>query len=215
MLKNIILILTGIIYFTGCYTVIEHPKLSVKDENGFSYTKDVAFYDDCGKCHTESEVKYYAAKSKVEPISTYHERDGFYAQRYYGAYNEYYNLPWWYTIPIERFRDDENYVPENSGRTSSNSDGGQVIYEGRNRDRNGDYDYPIPTYTSGSGSSTSSSTTSSSASSSTTSTRERVRTEDRNNNSDGTRQNSNSSENRQSSGSKSRNNDGGRSEKRR
>ncbi|MGE5399937.1 MAG: hypothetical protein ACM3S2_06020 [Ignavibacteriales bacterium] len=198
-------IVTVFSLLTGCYTVIEHPDLVNKDENGYTYSSKVYFYDDCASCHTEKEMSSFTKQERLamekahapeDNNGSYYFGDQYYYQtEYYGDYGYYYNYPWWYTVN----------PPEQHTRTKTRDihQDQAIEYNGRGRNNDGGRgdspttSAPTPTRSSNGGSSSGSGSTSTSVD---------------NNQGQQNRSSSSSSDNRNSSEQpKSRNNDGNRS----
>lgn len=172
---------------SGCYTVISHPDIATKDENGYSYHKQVNFYDDCQSCHTDMSDHKYVKKADASPVSTYHEQDSngyvssdnedsytndsyyddyyestpYYPTQYYGNYGYYYSRPWWYDVtPPDNSKAVEDYRQSNASQ-ARNNDGGRS----ETSTRGGGMTFTSPTQTTSGGSSTSSGSSSSSSNS--------------------------------------------------
>lgn len=138
------------------------------------------------------------------PKTEDYSSDQFYDDRYYGEYNSYYEIPWWFSIappPV--------YSSGGGGTTSGNKDGNRSqnsprdnTSERRIQDRGADRPVQVapPTRDTNSGSSTSSSGNSNSGNSSS-------RSGDSSSTNSSERNNRNSSDNER----QSRNNDGSRS----
>jgi hypothetical protein len=182
--------------FAGCYTVFIHPDLESKDDNGYTYNKDVKFYDDCSSCHKDISQDYVESPQilKAHPLYSsfgyFDYDDYYYNDSYYGGYGYYYNYPWWLDVtpPTNNIKS-EQYT---GGARNNSSERSETT---RERPRN--VDLPSPTVSSGS-SGTSETSTSSGTPSGTT-------TENKSANS------SNTSERSSSSSPGSRNNSGDRS----
>lgn len=151
---------------TGCYTVLEHPDVSSKDENGFVYNNDVAFYDDCGSCHSETDQAIMSTHPQM--YSTYRNQraddinyhDGYYSQGSFGDYGYYYDIPWWFEVSRSGSgsgdavtkQNDNTRARNNSGRNETNER--EVV---RSRNDGGGLNYTSPTRSSNSGSGSSNS----------------------------------------------------------
>lgn len=211
---------------SGCYTVIQHPDITTTDKNGYSYSQQVNFYDDCKSCHSNTDNHKYVKTTKgVTPVKTYHDTnetdngeyvnsDGFgeygyyddyytpyYTEQYYGNYGNYYSRPWWYDVAPPAPASASSKAVEDYRRSNArNNDGGRNEggrSEGYSHSGGGTTISSPTAVTTGSGGSTSSGASGSSGSSSSSST----------SSSSGSDNRSSSS----SSGSNSRNNDGQRS----
>ncbi|MCU7496952.1 MAG: hypothetical protein HF314_09130 [Ignavibacteria bacterium] len=130
--------------FSGCYTVVEHPDVQAKDENGYTYNSKVYFYDDCASCHTSTDRPGNMTQSEHLSMFKAHEEDevlldeGYYSEeyytgqyyyptQYYGDYGFYYQKPWWSNIT----------PPERTSRTRDRRDGQGIQYNGKSRDQEG------------------------------------------------------------------------------
>lgn len=167
---------------TGCYTILEHPDINSKDENGFVYHDDVKFYDDCNSCHNSSdqtivdselsessEPSMYRTHRNERPVRSYHG-DVYYSDSYYGDYDNYYNTPWWYEVSQSGSGKNQTNAKEKY-RTGSRENTGRNENErevSRSSNQGGGLNYTSPTRSSNrgsdssSGSSTSTETTKSS-----------------------------------------------------
>lgn len=147
----IILLVTPLMFLMqGCYTVVDHPDIETTDENGYSYTTKVYFYDDCNSCHTG--VDKYGNYTSVPGMSKAHASEEnqtnsagstvtsngqptgteiYVAEDYYeyyggeGGYSYYYNHPWWYDV----------HMP--SATTSSGKSGSSSKTAGKDRNASG------------------------------------------------------------------------------
>jgi hypothetical protein len=102
IMKTKMLFLTFILtFFSGCYTVLQHPDIENVDENGTVLYGEISYNDDCSKCH----------ESKYGDYTYDHDRYiDYYNQEYYltngNNYDSrnnwigYYNVPWWYTPSV-------------------------------------------------------------------------------------------------------------------
>ncbi|MGE5352890.1 MAG: hypothetical protein ACM3P0_12460 [Acidobacteriota bacterium] len=215
-----VLITAALSVLSGCYTVIEHPDVQAKDENGYTYNSKVYFYDDCASCHTDKEhqrqmvpsehLSMFKAHDDTAYDNGYYQEDGYYSDQYYypsqyyGDYGYYYNTPWWYTVT----------PPEDVTKTRGSNDRQAIQYNGRTRNqeggrssdtRNSDNNTRTPSVSSNSGGSYSGGSSSSSSTSSTN-------VQSGNNTNQNRGETRNTSDNKNSNEQpKSRNNEGGRS----
>lgn len=130
-------------FLPGCYTMLKHPDVSGKDEQG-AYTTSVYFYDDCATCHTgNSQIAGNFTRSEnLKPVNTYDhgsdQGDGYYdwydyygstpyyIDQYYGDYGYYYHRPWWYdAAPVIKERVTEFKKAEATASKGRNNDGGR------------------------------------------------------------------------------------------
>lgn len=144
-----VLISAALSVFSGCYTVIEHPDVQAKDENGFTYNSKVYFYDDCASCHSDKENQRQMTQNEHLSMFKAHDNtaydnsvDGsgyysddyyysdqyYYPTQYYGDYGYYYNTPWWYTVT----------PPAGATKTRDKNDRQATQYNGRSRNESGD-----------------------------------------------------------------------------
>jgi len=74
-------------YVVGCYTIIQHPKLSesVIQEKEF-FDENVLYIDDCSRCHDS----YYPYRSSY--VETYHAMPHDFD---YYKWEFFYDIPWW------------------------------------------------------------------------------------------------------------------------
>lgn len=136
-----VIIIAALSVLSGCYTVIEHPDVQGKDENGYAYNSKVYFYDDCGSCHTDMDHSRQLTQSEHLSMFKAHGNaaydngyysdqsysDQYYSTQYYGDYGYYYNTPWWYTVT----------PPEQVTKTRDAQNQG-IKYNGRSRKETGD-----------------------------------------------------------------------------
>lgn len=145
-----VLITAALSVLSGCYTVIEHPDVQAKDENGFTYNSKVFFYDDCSSCHTDKDhqrqltqnehLSMFKAHDDTAYDNNAYDNGGYnsedyyysdqyyYPTQYYGDYGYYYNTPWWYTVT----------PPAEVTKTRDNNGRQTVQYNGRSRNESGD-----------------------------------------------------------------------------
>lgn len=214
-------------FLPGCYTMLKHPDVSGKDEQG-AYTTSVYFYDDCATCHTgNSAIAGNFIKSEdLKPVNTYdHGSDQgdsyyewsdyygstpYYIDQYYGDYGYYYHRPWWYdAAPVIKERITEIKKIEASVSKGRDNDGGRNDRPGRGGSGTG-YNPTSPGTAISTGTSTGSSGDSGKKSGSTDSSRPSSGSSDRGNSTSSS--SSSGNDNRSSSGSSgARNNDSQRS----
>ena len=85
MRKKIAAIVALFIVFTGCYTVIKHPK--VIDAENPKFEHPVYFTDDCGSCHQNKAVSFAPMQQPYLPRLNYiHENE---------RWSYFYESPWW------------------------------------------------------------------------------------------------------------------------
>ncbi|MCU7498200.1 MAG: hypothetical protein HF300_02670 [Ignavibacteria bacterium] len=140
-----VLITAALSVFSGCYTVVEHPDVQAKDENGYTYNSKVYFYDDCASCHSDQQPQRQMTQSgehlsmfKAHEDTAYdngyyseeenYSEQYYYPTQYYGDYGHYYNTPWWYTVT----------PPGEVTKTRNNNDRQATQYNGRSRNESGD-----------------------------------------------------------------------------
>ncbi|HEX2963991.1 MAG TPA: hypothetical protein VHO43_19485 [Ignavibacteriales bacterium] len=145
-----VLITAALSVFSGCYTVVEHPDVQAKDENGYTYNSKVYFYDDCASCHSDQQpqrqmtqssehLSMFKAHEDTAYDNGYYSEDGnyseqhyseqyYYPTQYYGDYGHYYNTPWWYTVT----------PPGEVTKARNNNDRQATQYNGRSRNESGD-----------------------------------------------------------------------------
>ncbi|HEX2868819.1 MAG TPA: hypothetical protein VHO03_17395 [Ignavibacteriales bacterium] len=142
-----VLVTAALSVLSGCYTIIEHPDVQAKDENGYTYSNKVYFYDDCASCHedqnrlgqmTRSEhMAMFKAHDDTSYDNGYYDNGNednyysdqyYYPTQYYGDYGYYYNTPWWSTVT----------PPEDMTKTRDNNGRQTVQYNGRSRNESGD-----------------------------------------------------------------------------
>lgn len=219
--KNLLIavsLFSGVV-LAGCYTVIEHPDVTTKDENGYAQNNEVMFYDDCSSCHKNGDEHSYTAVDETEaessprPYNTYN--DGYYYDRgsyYYDDYGYsgtdmgyFYNIPWWYQFrPQQDASTVERGAKSSNGNTSSsvrNNGGGR----GEPQTRQGRMSDERPTVVVPTGSSGSTSSGSARSTSSNNNSSDNKSSDTR------TRNDNGSNERKSSDGSRTRDNGGGRS----
>lgn len=164
-------------FIAGCYTVVEHPDVVTKDENGYTYTEEVYFYDNCNSCHKEMAPRNYTAVEKLKMAKTHREEadgtgysedsrsrsdyyydgyynDSYYSSPYYGDYGYYYSYPWWYNVaPVVSSDSEKDRKTASEYKGSRNNDGGRGN-DGRNSSDGGrkGVDISLPTVNAGSSS---------------------------------------------------------------
>jgi hypothetical protein len=155
--------------FAGCYTVLVHPNVETTDENGYTYSDEVKFYDECSDCHKDiptgnlSKSEILNAHQSYSNFGYYDFENNYYTDSYYGDYGYYYNYPWWLEVaPAVKYKKSEQY---SGGARDNDSERGTTT-----RERKHEMDIPSPSVSTGS-SNTSSSTSSSNNSGNTTETR--------------------------------------------
>jgi hypothetical protein len=89
---------------TGCYTVIWSPGMD------FPTSDRTSDYD-------SSDTTGYYGTSEIN--SDIYD-DVYYNEPYYGHYADYYNIPWWYSIPPSTVTNNHN---KNNGKATANSSG--------------------------------------------------------------------------------------------
>lgn len=153
----------------GCYTILEHPDVSSKDENGFVYHDNVKFYDDCSSCHNSTDQALVSTNPSM--YSTYRNHraersyysDSYYSDSFFGDYGYYYNTPWWYNAAQSGSGNTQAKENNRSAARDNNGDARNENNErevSRTRPESGRLNYTSPTRSSnGSGSSGSSTTT--------------------------------------------------------
>lgn len=160
-------IISVLLLFAGCYTVLVHPEIENKDENGYTYYDDVKFYDDCSSCHKDITPNHFESPEILKSHPSYSNfgyydfNDYYYNDSYYGNFGYYYNAPWWLEVApqVKYKRNEEQYT---GGARDNSSERSETT-----RDQRRDLSVPSPTVSSGSSSSSSGSSDSSTSSTST------------------------------------------------
>jgi hypothetical protein len=134
--------------FAGCYTILIHPDVEIKDKNGYTYNNNVKYYDDCSSCHEGVADSYIespqilAAHPLYSNFGYFDYSDYYYNDSYFGDYGYYYNYPWWLEVAAPSYnKKSEQY---SGGARNNNSERSEIT---RERARNNDI--PSPTITPG------------------------------------------------------------------
>lgn len=165
-----VILFSAVLIIPGCYTILEHPDISSKDENGFVYHDDVKFYDDCGSCHSADDEAIMSSNPSM--FRTYrHQRaqstygnDVYYSDDFFGGYGYYYNTPWWYDVSKSGSGKNESSKNQEQTRNSARNNSGSRSDDNereaaRNSSGGSGLNYTSPTRSSNSGSGSSGNTT--------------------------------------------------------
>lgn len=71
-MKKLFLILFAASFtLAGCYTVVQHPEIQNTDENGYTYSSRVTFYDDCSTCHQDIPARKYTKEEHLAMLKSH------------------------------------------------------------------------------------------------------------------------------------------------
>lgn len=87
---------------SGCYTVLKHPEVAMKDDSENGYRATIGYRDECSSCHTERysdntydhDVALFGNLSRGDDGTINGEQNR--AITTHGRRWNYYHYPWWY-----------------------------------------------------------------------------------------------------------------------
>ncbi|MBU2444656.1 MAG: hypothetical protein KJ666_03660 [Bacteroidetes bacterium] len=136
LIKYFTVLIVTSIFFSACYTMISHPKVSKKENSNDYVTHRVSIIDDCLSCHSEQELREFNSYHQY-----YYQSENIYRpERTFIYYDPYYSYPWWYDIKATT-----TYESPSSSKPSRSYDGSLRNNDGgRSRENNTNINLPPP-----------------------------------------------------------------------